>query len=114
LAWHHFPGGTGSWIVTHLDDGPFWNHGSTHHGLRQEMDPFGADVGYSSPIDPPPLYNERGSYLYIEGGDPFDYSGGCTLDGLPISCNQLLHKIDVGAVQAVGPNGIPGDVIHKG
>lgn len=47
-------------------------------------------------------------------GDPFDYSGGCILDGLPISCNQLLHKIDVGAVQAQGPRGLPGDVIHLG
>ena len=31
--------------------------------------------------------------LFIEGGDPFDLSGGCTLDGMPTSCSAFNRMI---------------------
>jgi YD repeat-containing protein len=93
LAWHHFPGGTGSWIESDLETGPFWSLGSTRFGRRQEMDPLGADVGWMNPFPVPEPYRERERPLYIDGGDPFDYSGGCALDGLPISCGRAMRML---------------------
>jgi hypothetical protein len=59
---------------------------------RTELDPNGAEVGNYDPWvdDPTPTYLEmRGQDpLYIQGGDPFDYSGGHTRDGLPISNSE--------------------------
>lgn len=59
---------------------------------RQEMDPVGAEVGTADPFisDPDPNYLDiKGNEpLYIDGGDPFDYSSGVTLDGLPMSNGQ--------------------------
>jgi YD repeat-containing protein len=108
----------------------FWRHSNPVTGTmlksvgggsfidRSEFDPFGAEVGSTDPY----FGDEYADYieikgqepLYMEGGDPFDLSGGCGLDGMPISCSQLLQKAEIGAVQAVGPKGIPGDVIHLG
>jgi hypothetical protein len=70
VVWQHGTPGTGSWVETH-EDKSAW---------PMEMDPVGADVGKSDPFltDPTPSYLEmRGDrYLYIDGGDPFDYSTG--------------------------------------
>ncbi|MGE0102514.1 MAG: hypothetical protein AB7H86_06260 [Blastocatellales bacterium] len=55
-----------------------------------QLDPLGAEVGSSDPylLNPDPTYTEMkdDEPLYIEGGDPFDLSGGCTLDGMPVPC----------------------------
>jgi len=109
IAWKHSNPVTGTLLKSD-------NSGSVYD--RAELDPFGAEVGNADPY----YGDELASYfeikgndpLYIDGGDPFDLSGGCELDGLPISCSQLLRKIEVGAVQAQGPTGIAGDVIHLG
>ncbi len=81
------------------------------------MDPLGAEVptGDPYPLDPDPTYVEMrdDEPLYIEGGDPFDYSGGCTLDGLPISCNQFQRLVGSGSVQTETIYGL-GDVYSLG
>ena len=59
---------------------------------RPTWDPYNA-VG-------PPLYPDivqTHEQLYVNGGDPFNYSGGYTLDGLPVSEAQLAHMMDTGA-----------------
>jgi hypothetical protein len=100
LSWYHFPGGTGSWIVSDLETPPFWNLGSTRFGRRQEMDPLGADVGVSDPFPMPlPEYNKREKPLYDDGGDPFNYSFGCSWGGMPFSCSgsrKILGDFDPG------------------
>jgi hypothetical protein len=82
------------------------------------LDPLGAEVGFVDPCldnQNPDYASEFGAKpLYLEGGDPFDAKGGCTLDGIAISCNDLLRRIDSGSVQAQGPRGIPGEVLHLG
>ncbi|MGH9877313.1 MAG: hypothetical protein ACRD5H_06720, partial [Nitrososphaerales archaeon] len=109
IAWRHSNPVTGTALKT-LDSG------GVHE--RMEYDPFGAEVGNVDPYfgsEIPTYIDMRGDEpLYLEGGDPFDLSGGCELDGLPIACSDLLRRVEVGAVQAVGPKGIAGDVIHLG
>jgi hypothetical protein len=67
-----------------------------------EMDPMGADVGKSDPflVDPNPSYLEmRGDrYLYVDGGDPFDYSSGLTLDGMPVSFSTIQRLAESGSI----------------
>ncbi|QQS48893.1 MAG: hypothetical protein IPM66_09835 [Acidobacteriota bacterium] len=67
-----------------------------------QIDPLGAEVGSSDPylLNPDPTYPEMkdDEPLYIEGGDPFDLSGGCTLDGMPVPCSAVSRGIDSGSV----------------
>jgi hypothetical protein len=82
------------------------------------MDPDDAEVGTDDPwatIAPEPTYPQlKGDdLLYIEGGDPFDYSGGCTSFGMPISCSAArsflarglgqINGIDVSGPTSRGP-----------
>jgi hypothetical protein len=68
-----------------------------------EYDPVGATVPTWDPyneLSGPPLYPDivqSHEQLYVNGGDPFNYSGGYTLDGLPVSEAQLAHMMDTGA-----------------
>ncbi|QQS46047.1 MAG: hypothetical protein IPM66_19330 [Acidobacteriota bacterium] len=66
-----------------------------------QLDPLGAEVGSSDPylLNPDPTYPEMkdDEPLYIEGGDPFDLSGGCTLDGMPVPCSFAFNSARVGA-----------------
>lgn len=81
------------------------------------MDPLGAEIptGDPYPLDPDPTYVEMrdDEPLYIEGGDPFDYSGGFTLDGLPVSCNQFQRLVGSGSIQTETIYGL-GDVYSLG
>lgn len=88
VSWYHFNGGTDSWVET----------GSERLATRQEMDPDGAEVGtedpWVAPEEPPNYENLKGSEpLYIEGGDPFDYATGVTIDGLPASKAQIARML---------------------
>jgi hypothetical protein len=86
----------------------FWRYANPVTGAlikgddRTEFDPFGAEVGNYDPYysDPTPTYQElKGNEpLYIEGGDPFNLSGGCTRDGLPISCSEAYRQARSGSV----------------
>jgi hypothetical protein len=96
VKWQHLNPGTNSWVET----------ASNRLAGRQEMDPDGAEVGTADPwVVPqaPPTYeNLKGEEpLYIEGGDPFDYVSGYTLDGLPMTrseLNRILGKLGVSRV----------------
>ena len=62
-----------------------------------ELDPFGLDVGrFNEPSQPPPDYSGSG-ILFPVNGDPTNLSGGCTLDGAPISCDTANGLLSGGA-----------------
>jgi hypothetical protein len=97
VEWRHPNPGTTSWITSSSD----------RTGTRKEMDPLGAATGTT---DPYPVYLDytdikNGEPLYLDGGNPFDYSGGCELDGMPVSCSFVAHGIDTGSVAGQLPNG---------
>jgi YD repeat-containing protein len=92
--WHHSNAGTNSWVEA--------NEGVA---LRQEMDPMGAEVGTSDPyLDlANPTYKDIQTLpqqLYLEGGDPFDYSGGYEIDGMPVSASEFMRRVGGGSVTA--------------
>jgi YD repeat-containing protein len=112
IEWRHSNPVTGTATKTLVDGVPI---------DRKEFDPLGAEVGNHDPYFDIPDFEllnyldwKGDEPLYIDGGDPLDLSGGCALDGMPISCNRLLHMIEVGAVQGVGSNGIPVEIMHLG
>ena len=66
------------------------------------MDPDGAEVGtddpWVAPIEPPTYENLKAEQpLYIEGGDPFDYSSGLTIDGLPVTQAEFNRRMQNGS-----------------
>ena len=86
-----FVGGTLSWVhinpITHSEG----RTQQTGTGTRaNELDPLGNDMGV---FDPGPVGDDGTApdLLYPRFGDPTDLSGGCTLDGAPISCSTLSH-----------------------
>jgi len=88
VIWNHPNAVTNSWVETSVEAGV----------VRQEMDPTGAEVGTEDPFQfqPDPTYLDvigPSQPLYIEGGDPFDYSTGYTLDGLPMSKSQVNRTL---------------------
>ena len=87
VSWYHQNPGSTSWVESAAD----------HSFGRREMDPLGAETGTYDPyfVTYDPVYDDVHSNgrLYMEGGDPFDLSGGCTLDGMPISCNQVNQML---------------------
>jgi hypothetical protein len=65
-------------------------------------DPLGADVGFNDPYllyETPDYETLTGGRALYRDGNPFDSDGGCSLDGLPISCTDLAAKIDHGSVK---------------
>lgn len=64
------------------------------NGVRTELDPLGADVSYSNPYIFNLSYADiMGSdNLYYIRGNAMDIRGGCTLDGMPISCSELRER----------------------
>jgi hypothetical protein len=83
---HHNPA-TGSWVTSH-------GHSSYRTTAREERDPLGAETPLSNP------YAYANSYvdwkfsqpLFIEGGDPFDYSTGREIDGMPVSEAEFQRR----------------------
>jgi hypothetical protein len=60
--------------------------------MKKEYDPFGLELGDSDPY----LQNEFPDYpglpggsFYGEGGNPFDGTSGCNLDGFPAPCSEV-------------------------
>jgi hypothetical protein len=86
VEWHHTNPGLNSWVTTAAERVP----------NRQQLDPDNAEVGSEDPWAgtvqlEQPTYEKikEDEPLYIEGGDPFDYVSGYTLDGLPMTRSQL-------------------------
>jgi len=95
VSWNHPNPGSSSWVETT----------TSRAAARQEMDPAGAEVGTSDPfqqyVAAPTYLNVKGTEpLYIEGGDPFDYSGGYEIDGLPVSNSEFARRTGDGSVGA--------------
>ena len=85
---------------------------------REERDSRGAEVPLSNPYASAQNYVELkfSEPLFIEGGDPFDYSGGCTSFGMPISCGDAARYLSRGlgtlnqiAVSNANPRRRPAD-----
>src|SRR5262249_31303281 len=79
VVWNHENPGSNSFVESFSD--------ATIH--LEERDPDGAEMGTEDPwanaSEPPTYVNLKGDEpLYIEGGDPFDYTSGLTIDGLPV------------------------------
>ena len=92
VFWHHANPGTGSWVETDYLRQP----------TRKEMDPIGAELGTTDPfqVQQVPTYLDlKGSEpLFIEGGDPFDFSGGHEIDGMPVSDSEFNRRTGNGSV----------------
>jgi YD repeat-containing protein len=78
----------------------------------QELDPLGGYVGFADPFvqNPNTTYDSLhpNEALYLEDGNPFDPGGGCTLDGLPVSCGWAAGRAASGAaVEAPLRDAIP-------
>ena len=71
--------------------------------MRTELDPLGADVGYTSPYAYNMTYSDiMGSdNLYSIRGNALDIRGGCTLDGMSIACNEAMEAVRSGTAQEV-------------
>jgi YD repeat-containing protein len=99
IEWRHSNPVTGTLLKS---------HDSNFVTSRSEFDPFGAEVGNSDPY----FGDEFADYieikgqepLYIEGGDPFDLSGGCSLDGMPVPCSFAMAAANKGSAVEV-PDG---------
>ena len=98
---HHNPV-TGSWLTTNAASQPYMD--------RQERDPANGQI----PLAAPPSNSTYASLnfaspLFIEGGDPFNFSGGHSIDGMPVSDAEFARRTGNGS--AVG--GIFLDGKHK-
>jgi hypothetical protein len=93
---HHNPV-TGSWVTS-------LGHSSYRTTNREERDSFGAEIPTSNPYPLMQSYVDLkfGQPLFIEGSDPFDYSGGCTSFGMPISCGDAARSVAGGLGQVNG------------
>jgi hypothetical protein len=84
---HHNPA-SGSWVTTTA-----WNRCL----IRQERDPDGGQIPVTAPPSRNYVSNNFGSPLFIEGGDPSDYSGGHEIDGLPVSDSEFARRTGDGS-----------------
>ena len=78
----------------------------TSYVAKKEYDPFGLELGESDPYlqselpDYPAL---AGGSFYREGGNPFDGSSGCNVDGFPAPCSEVMWMFSRG-IAAQCPN----------
>jgi hypothetical protein len=83
LNWQHVNGLTGDRV-----DG----------GVYKPLDPLGGLVGIIDPYGKGkmPTYAELVGErpFFLEEGNPFNAGVGCTLDGLPVDCNQLQQRAE--------------------
>ena len=92
VSWNHVNPGSNSFVETYSDT-----------SIRvEERDPDGAEMGTEDPlanvVEPPTYENLKGEEpLYIEGGDPYNYSGSLTIDGLPVSQAEFNRRMQNGS-----------------
>ena len=89
---HHNPL-TGSWVTTH-------GHSSYRTTEREERDPRGAEMPLQNPFVQDYVDWKFGEPLFIEGGDPFDYSSGREIDGMPVSEAEFQRRVGSGSAGA--------------
>ena len=91
---HHNPV-TDSWVTSQ-------GHSSYRTTTREERDPRGAETPLSNPYAFAQNYVDwrYGQPLFIEGGDPFDYSSGREIDGLPVSEPEFQRRTGNGSAGA--------------
>ena len=84
---------TGSWVTSH-------GHSSYRTTAREERDPRGAEAPLSNPYAYAQNYVEWkfSQPLFIEGGDPYDFSSGREIDGLPVSEAEFQRRVGNGSV----------------
>jgi hypothetical protein len=95
---HHNPV-NGSRVTSH-------GHSSYRTMSRQESDPRGAETPLSNPFvgGAQDYVDWKFSQpLFIEGGDPFDYTSGREIDGLPVSEAEFQRRLASGSVQTEYP-----------
>ena len=68
----------------------------------EERDPNGAEVGLEDPwsliLEEPTYKNIKDEEpLYLEGGNPFDFSAGRTIDGLPVTQAEFDRRMRNGS-----------------
>jgi hypothetical protein len=83
-------------------------HSSFRATDRNERDAFGAEIPNSNPYPSAQSYSDYnfGEQLYIEGGDPFDYSTGSEIDGIPVSEAEFQRRVE--------HDSVTGDVFRGG
>jgi YD repeat-containing protein len=89
---HHNPM-TGSWVTSS-------GHSSYRTTSREERDPRGADLPLSNPVSFSYLDWKFGETYFFDGGDPYDYSTGRVIDGLPVSEAEFQRRVGNGSVVA--------------
>jgi YD repeat-containing protein len=89
---HHNPV-TGSWVTSH-------GHSSFRTTGREERDPRGAEAPLANPYAFAQSYVDWkfGEQLFIEGGNPFDYSSGREIDGIPVTESEFQRRVNNGSV----------------
>jgi YD repeat-containing protein len=101
VHWRYANPATTSWVDIN----------QTRAANREERDPLGAEVT----VNPWQLYQnanylllkDNGERMFDEGDDPFNVDGGCSLDGLPVSCYDRDRRMENGTatVETVDSHG---------
>ncbi|HEU4767496.1 MAG TPA: hypothetical protein VFS77_08970, partial [Pyrinomonadaceae bacterium] len=99
---HHNPA-NGSWVTSH-------GHSSYRTTNREERDPLGAETPLSNPYAQSYVDWKFAEPLFIEGGDPFDYSGGLMLDGMPVSASEFARRANAGGLAIAFSGAVSGTV----
>jgi hypothetical protein len=95
MHYEHAVPGTNSWVETREDN---------RYADRKERDPSGGELPLFD-VNPDQGYGSTkgDSPLFIDGGDPFDYSSGRSIDGMPVSEAEFNRQTGGGAFNgAVG------------
>jgi hypothetical protein len=92
VTWNHVNPGSNSYVESFSDGGI----------LLEERDTDGAEVGLEDPwasvLEPATYENLKDEEpLYLEGGNPFDYSAGLTIDGLPVTQAEFNRRMGNGS-----------------
>ncbi len=80
---------TGTRVISH-------GHSGNRATNKEERDSFGAEIPNSNPYPSSQSYVDYkfGEQMYIEGGDPFDYSTGREIDGIPVSEAEFRRRVE--------------------
>ena len=64
---------------------------------RKERDPAGGELPLYDPNPGQSYVDQKWQQpMMIEGGDPYDYSGGYSIDGLPVSASEFERRVGGG------------------
>jgi hypothetical protein len=86
-------------------------------GRRIELDSMGAEIPKTDPyISNQRLYADLKppGHMFINGGDPYRFDMGCSLDGLQADCSLARRLTQSGALAQLDENGRPVDIVNLG